>query len=60
MINNDVLRSVRYMLDLSDAHVSNLIAMADPGVVLEREQVQAFLRKEDLNADELVALTRRG
>jgi uncharacterized protein YehS (DUF1456 family) len=47
MINNDVLRSVRYMLDLSDQHVANLIQMADPGVVLDRDEVQAFLRKED-------------
>ncbi len=29
MITNDVLRSVRYMLDLSDAHVINLMKMAD-------------------------------
>jgi uncharacterized protein YehS (DUF1456 family) len=47
MINNDVLRSLRYMLDLSDAHVANVIAMADPSVVLERDEVQAFLRKDD-------------
>lgn len=47
MINNDVLRSVRYMLDLGDAHVAQLIRLADPGVVLEREQVQAFLRRDD-------------
>ncbi|AXK73687.1 DUF1456 family protein [Lysobacter sp. TY2-98] len=47
MINNDVLRSVRYMLDLSDAHVANLVEMADPSVVLDRGDVQAFLRKED-------------
>ena len=47
MINNDVLRSVRYMLDLSDAHVATLVQMADPTVVLDRDEVQAFLRKED-------------
>ena len=47
MINNDVLRSVRYMLDLGDAHVANLIAMADPSVELEREEVQAYLRRDD-------------
>ncbi|GAB6197492.1 DUF1456 family protein [Lysobacter xanthus] len=47
MINNDVLRSVRYMLDLGDVHVANLVQMADPSVELDREQVQAFLRKED-------------
>ena len=47
MINNDVLRSVRYMLDLGDQHVANLVAMADPSVELDREEVQAFLLKED-------------
>lgn len=47
MINNDVLRSVRYMLDLGDAHVAGLVQLADAGVALEREQVQAFLRRED-------------
>ena len=47
MINNDVLRSVRYMLDLSDAHVANLVQYADPTVVLERDEVQAYLLRED-------------
>ena len=47
MINNDVLRSVRYMLDLSDGHVADLVALADPTVALERADVQAYLRKED-------------
>jgi uncharacterized protein YehS (DUF1456 family) len=47
MINNDVLRSVRYMLDLGDTHVANLIQMADPAVVVDKDEVQGFLRKED-------------
>jgi uncharacterized protein YehS (DUF1456 family) len=47
MINNDVLRSVRYMLDLGDVHVANLIRMADPEVVVDKAEVQAFLRRED-------------
>lgn len=47
MINNDVLRSVRYMLDLSDTHVANLVQYADPSVVLERDAVQAYLLRED-------------
>lgn len=47
MITNDVLRSVRYMLDLSDAHVAELVQLADPSVVLDRDQVQAFLRKDE-------------
>ena len=47
MINTDVLRSVRYMLDLSDTHVANLVQYADPAVVLERDAVQAYLLRED-------------
>lgn len=47
MINNDVLRSVRYMLDLGDVHVAHLVRMADPSVELDREQVQAYLRRDD-------------
>ena len=30
MINNDVLRSIRYMLDLSDNKVLELISLPDP------------------------------
>lgn len=47
MINNDVLRSLRYMLDLGDGHVADIIRLADPAVVLDRTGVQAFLRRED-------------
>lgn len=47
MINNDVLRAVRYMLDLSDARVAEIVQLADPSVVLDRADVQAYLRKED-------------
>jgi uncharacterized protein YehS (DUF1456 family) len=46
MINNDVLRAIRYMLDLSDAKVAQLVNLADPTVELDREQVQAYLKKE--------------
>ena len=46
MINSDVLRAIRYMLDLSDAKVAQLVNLADPTVELEREQVQAYLKKE--------------
>jgi len=46
MINNDVLRAIRYMLDLSDAKVAQLVHLADPAVELGREQVQAYLKKE--------------
>ena len=46
MLNNDVLRAIRYMLDLSDAKVAQLVHLADPVVELDREQVQAYLKKE--------------
>ncbi|MDI1302307.1 MAG: DUF1456 family protein [bacterium] len=45
MITNDVLRSVRYMLDLSDAHVVSIMKMAD--VDASREDVASWLKKED-------------
>jgi uncharacterized protein YehS (DUF1456 family) len=46
MINNDVLRAVRYMLDLSDGKVMELIQLADPALPISREEVQALLLKE--------------
>jgi uncharacterized protein YehS (DUF1456 family) len=46
MINNDVLRAVRYMLDLSDAKVVDLIHLAEAGSPLGKEDVQAFLKKD--------------
>ena len=47
MINNDVLRSIRYMLDLSDGKIVEIAKLADANLVLEKEQVHAFLRKEE-------------
>jgi uncharacterized protein YehS (DUF1456 family) len=47
MINNDVLRSIRYMLDLSDIKVVEIAMLADPAFVLDKSDVQAFLRRED-------------
>ena len=47
MINNDVLRSIRYMLDLSDNMVVDLIRLADADFAIEKEDVRAFLLKED-------------
>jgi uncharacterized protein YehS (DUF1456 family) len=43
--NNDVLRSVRYALDLSDAKVAELIQLA--GHEIEKSDVIDFLKKED-------------
>lgn len=47
MINNDVMRSIRYMLDLSDGRVVEIIQLADPAFAIGQEQVQAMLKKED-------------
>ena len=47
MINNDVMRSIRYMLDLGDAHVVELAGLADPDFSVTRQDVQAYLKKED-------------
>ena len=47
MINNDVLRSIRYMLDLSDIKVVEITKLVVAAFPLEKADVQAFLRKED-------------
>jgi uncharacterized protein YehS (DUF1456 family) len=47
MINNDVLRAIRYMLDLSDARVVEITRLADPAFPIEKEDVQAFLKKDE-------------
>lgn len=46
MINNDVLRSIRYMLDLSDAKVVEIIRLADPEFPVDKADVQAYLKTE--------------
>ena len=46
MINNDVLRSIRYMLDLGDAHIVEIAKLADPALKLDKETVHACLRKD--------------
>lgn len=45
MINNDVLRSVRFMLDVSDARLLEIIALA--GGDVQEDEIAAFLKKED-------------
>ena len=47
MINNDVLRSIRYMLDLSDAKVVEITKLADADFPIEKEDVHAFLKKDE-------------
>lgn len=45
MINNDILRSVRYMLDISDFKIVDILKLADRQ--LTREEVAAYLKKEE-------------
>jgi uncharacterized protein YehS (DUF1456 family) len=47
MITNDVLRSIRYMLDLGDIKVVEIIKLADPAFEIEKADVQAFLKKDE-------------
>jgi uncharacterized protein YehS (DUF1456 family) len=47
MLHNDILRAIRYMLDLSDAKVVDIVKLADPAYLLEKEDVQAMLLRED-------------
>ena len=46
MIANDVLRSVRYLLDLGDATVIDTIRLADPAAAVRREEVAGWLRRD--------------
>ena len=45
MINNDVLRSVRYMLDISEAKIVEITKLS--GHEIGREEVKAFLKKDE-------------
>ncbi len=47
MINNDVLRSIRYMLDFGDGKVVEITRLTDADFRIERADVQAFLKKDD-------------
>lgn len=47
MINNDVLRSIRFMLDLSDGKVVEITHLADPAFPLDKADVPALLKKDD-------------
>jgi uncharacterized protein YehS (DUF1456 family) len=46
MTPSDILRSIRYMLDLSDNKVAEIAGLPDPAYSLARERVQAYLRKD--------------
>ncbi|TWI53179.1 uncharacterized protein YehS (DUF1456 family) [Pseudomonas duriflava] len=45
MLNNDVLRSVRYMLDIDDASVVDILKLADCDASLT--DIKAYLKKDD-------------
>ena len=45
MINNDVLRSVRFMLNVDDAKLAVIIKLG--GMEVTRPQVTAFLKREE-------------
>jgi uncharacterized protein YehS (DUF1456 family) len=45
LINNDVLRSVRYVLDLADTKVIEIIGLA--GIEVAPSDLESFLKRED-------------
>ena len=47
MINNDVQRSIRYMLDLSDIKLVQITQLADSDFLLEKADVLSYLKKDD-------------
>ena len=46
MINNDVMRSIRYMLDLGDAKVVEITQLADPDFPLDKADIPALLKRD--------------
>ena len=50
MLNNDVLRRLRYTLDLSDNDMIRLFASANRAVT--RQQISAWLKKEEATGHE--------
>jgi len=45
MLNNDVLRSLRFMLDISDAKLAEIAALS--GLEISAKSISNFLKKED-------------
>lgn len=45
MTNNDILRRIRYIFDLSDSQMISIFSLADHPVT--REQISAWLKKDD-------------
>ncbi|KFN42554.1 DUF1456 family protein [Arenimonas oryziterrae] len=46
MINNDVMRSIRYMLDLSDSKIVEITQDADAAFAIDKAAVQSYLKKD--------------
>lgn len=47
MINNDILRSVRYMLDLSDTKLAQITQLAQPDFEIDKATVIRYLLKDE-------------
>lgn len=47
MIPNDVMRSVRYLLDLANGQVVDVIHLSDPSFPVDKAQVEGWLKKDD-------------
>jgi uncharacterized protein YehS (DUF1456 family) len=47
MINNDVLRSIRYMLDLGDQRMVDIVQLADADFPIDKTAMHGYLKKED-------------
>ncbi|TBU84467.1 YehS family protein [Phytopseudomonas dryadis] len=45
MLNNDVLRSLRYMLDVSDAQLAEIVRLS--GKAVATDEIAAVLKKDD-------------
>ena len=48
MVNNDVLRRVRYIFDFNDSKMMAIFSLADHHV--SREEVSAWLKKKKMTA----------
>ena len=47
MTNNDILRSIRYMLDLGDTRVAEIAKLAEAELAIDKDAVQRFLKNEE-------------
>ena len=47
MINNDILRSIRYMLDLSDGKLVQILKLAQADAAIDKASMIRYLAKDD-------------